>query len=187
MIQKEAVVWLYNHVTSTEKPDQLNSILRKILFLEPIDTYVDIWPGESEQRIQLVRLVSESIPVQQQTILHICKMGVSKNYFITATEALDLLDILIKRTSVAVSSSITCTTDNTISNLPSLNILISVTEDNLDVIEALLSLTEYRYPENVTLPPNYETPQLAITALYWKAWTLILILVSSLFKFLHQF
>lgn len=36
----------------------------------------------------------------------------------------------------------------------------------------------YRHPDNIDLPAGYKPPSLAISTLYWKGWTLLLILSS---------
>lgn len=50
--------------------------------------------------------------------------------------------------------------------------------DKLDVMELVFNLCAYHHPENIDLPPGYTPPTLAITNLYWKGWTLLLILAS---------
>lgn len=48
--------------------------------------------------------------------------------------------------------------------------------NNMEIINFLFSMSEYHHPDNIALPPLYEPPKLAISSLYWKTWTILLIL-----------
>ncbi|KAI0240995.1 Integrator complex subunit 1 [Lamellibrachia satsuma] len=48
--------------------------------------------------------------------------------------------------------------------------------EKLELIDAVLNLCSYHHPENIVLPKGYEPPTLAISNLYWKAWTMLLII-----------
>ena len=47
-----------------------------------------------------------------------------------------------------------------------------------DFMECVWQLTTYTYPESISLPPDYEPPTMAITASYWKAWQMLLIMTA---------
>ena len=44
--------------------------------------------------------------------------------------------------------------------------------------ECVWQLTKYTYPESIGLPPDYQPPTMAITASYWKAWQMLLIMTA---------
>ena len=47
-----------------------------------------------------------------------------------------------------------------------------------DFMECVWQLTTYTYPESISLPPDYQPPTMAITASYWKAWQMLLIMTA---------
>ena len=47
-----------------------------------------------------------------------------------------------------------------------------------DFMECVWQLTAYTYPESISLPQDYQPPSMAITASYWKAWQLLLIMTA---------
>ena len=53
--------------------------------------------------------------------------------------------------------------------------------NKLEIIDFFFSMAEYHHPENIALPNGYEPPKLAISALYWKIWIIMLILSGELY------
>ena len=47
-----------------------------------------------------------------------------------------------------------------------------------DFMECVWQLTAYTYPESISLPQDYQPPSMAITASYWKAWQMLLIMTA---------
>ena len=47
-----------------------------------------------------------------------------------------------------------------------------------DFMECVWQLTTYTYPESISLPQDYQPPSMAITASYWKAWQMLLIMTA---------
>ena len=47
-----------------------------------------------------------------------------------------------------------------------------------DFMECVWQLTAYTYPESISLPQDYQPPNMAITASYWKAWQMLLIMTA---------
>ena len=45
-------------------------------------------------------------------------------------------------------------------------------------MECMWQLTAYTYPESISLPSDYQAPRMAITASYWKAWQMLLIMTA---------
>ena len=45
-------------------------------------------------------------------------------------------------------------------------------------MECVWQLTAYTYPESISLPQDYQPPNMAITASYWKAWQMLLIMTA---------
>lgn len=133
----------------------------QILFLEQAEQYykVDSWPGENERNLFL-RLASE-VPLHQATLLRILLIGMSKDHPISALEILEITDQLIKRAA----------------NLPQ-DCAPPLVVDKVEIIDFFFNLCSYNYPENITLPPGYVPPKLAIMNLYWKVWLILLILAA---------
>ncbi|CAH1990514.1 unnamed protein product [Acanthoscelides obtectus] len=162
-IQKECVTWLHDSVLKLFRPNPTDFIyaLRKVLFLEQAEHYykIDSWPGENERNL-FFRLTSE-VPLLQTTLIRVLLIGLSKEHPVSAPEVIDICDLLIKR---AANISQDCA--------PPLVI------DKLDVVDFFFNLCIYNYPENITLPPRYVPPKLAISNLYWKSWLMLLILAA---------
>lgn len=78
------------------------------MLMEQPDQYykLDNWPPETD-RIQLMRLSSEA-PLQQHILVRVLQMGESKEHPLTAPEALELADKLVKRAAATAT-----TTENT--------------------------------------------------------------------------
>lgn len=168
-IQCEALKWMYEVVPQLFRPidsDQMKEFtvkysqsLNKILMLLPPELYSkgDQWPPEQERAL-LMRLVAE-IPIQQESILYLILIGIKKEIPIKATDTMDALEQVIRRAAGL-----------RISEYPPL------LADNLEIADFLFTMAEYHHPENIVLPVGYEPPKLAISASYWKAWNILLML-----------
>lgn len=162
-IQKDAVWWLYSVVPKAFKPGKYEFIhcLHKLLFMEQIEHYYnkDNWPTESE-RMLLLRLASE-VPLLEDTLMRILIIGLSRDLPLSAAEALELADQLVKRAAMTYFD-----------DFPVLEF------ENTELCDIIFNLCAYHHPEALTLPAGYHPPSLAISELYWKAWTMLLIIVS---------
>ena len=121
----------------------------------------DNWPPENDRNFML-RMVSE-VPLLEDTLIRVLNMGVSKENFLTSGEAIELSDALIKRAFSIFDGDMT----NPV-------LLISSKE----IFPLLLKSASYRHPENISLPSNYEPPNMAIIEMYWKVWIQLLILTA---------
>lgn len=162
-IQHEAVLWL--HTTAPKmfgmgKESLLHS-LQKILLLESPEQYykLDNWPPETD-RIFYMRLVSE-IPLMQCTLMKLLFIGLSKENGNIHMETLDLVDQLVRRAAA-----------NSNESLPTLE------ADNINIIDLIFNHCTYQAPESISIPVGYQPPSLAISNLYWKGWTILLILAA---------
>ncbi|XP_030761585.1 integrator complex subunit 1 isoform X2 [Sitophilus oryzae] len=162
-IQRECIIWLHEYALKIYRPNiaDFHHALLKVLFLEQAEHYykVDSWPGENERNLFL-RLASE-VPLLQTTLLRVLLIGINKEYPITPTEIVDIVDQLIKRAA----------------NLPN-DLEPPLFVDKLEIVDLIFNLCSYNYPENITLPHGYVPPKLAISNLYWKAWLMLLILAA---------
>ena len=160
-IQQETVVWLKDQVPKIYRPNgpEFLHALHKVLFMEQLDTYykIDMWPPESERTL-LLRLSSES-PICQNTLINVLFLGLSKEHPITAPDALELADQLVKRSA-----------------LLSVEGLETLHADKTEIFEMVFNVTAYHHPDIITLPQGYCPPRLAISNLYWKAWIMLLLL-----------
>ncbi|ELT96897.1 hypothetical protein CAPTEDRAFT_224526 [Capitella teleta] len=163
VIQRDAVWWLHTLVPTMYDPKAHDycSCLRKVLFVEKADAYykLDNWPSENDRGL-LFRLVSE-VPVQEDTLMRLLVMGLTRELHLAAVDALDMADRLVRR------AALLHTEDFSVLQI-----------ERLELIDALLNLCAYRYPENISLPKGYQAPSLAISKLYWKAWSLLLIITA---------
>ncbi|KAK2152727.1 hypothetical protein LSH36_320g00001 [Paralvinella palmiformis] len=161
VIQRDAVSWLHTIAPKMFDIKQTEYVhcLRKVLFLEVPEHYtkVDNWPPEND-RSTMLRLVSE-VPVLEDTLLRILIMGLTREVPVNATDAIELVDQLITRAALQASDDF--------------QVLVV---ERVDFIDLLLNLCTYRHPENISLPKGYKPPALAITNLYWKAWTVMLVI-----------
>lgn len=160
-IQCEAVKWMFVSVPTLFKPSdaEYTQSLHKILLLDSPEQYTkgDQWPPEQERAL-LLRLVSE-IPLHQDAILYLASIGITKEIPVKIPDAMEIIEQVIRRSAGL-----------RINDYPALH------ADNLRIIELLFTMAEYHHPENIVLPPDYEPPKLAISALYWKAWNILLML-----------
>ncbi|XP_011171982.1 integrator complex subunit 1 [Solenopsis invicta] len=163
MIQYETVLWLQNSAQQMYSVgrNELLHAMHKIMLLESPEHYykLDNWPPESD-RVFYIRLVSD-VPLLQTTLWRLLMIGYSKDNGITHSEALDLADLLIRRAAANLTESV-----------PMLLI------DKMDVIELIFNLSIYQPPGTINIPAEYLPPTLAIANLYWKGWTMLLILAA---------
>ncbi|XP_035215176.1 integrator complex subunit 1-like [Stegodyphus dumicola] len=161
-IQRDSVYWLYSTVPKLFKPGRNEFIhsIHKLLFMEQIEHYYnkDNWPTESE-RMLLLRLASE-VPLLEDTLTRVLIIGLSREHPLTAPDALELADQLIKRAAMTYCD-----------DFPVLEF------ENTELCDLIFNLCAYHHPENITLPQGYHPPNLAISELYWKAWTMLLIII----------
>ncbi|KAI4461631.1 hypothetical protein MML48_5g00000815 [Holotrichia oblita] len=162
-IQREAITWLHDSALRIFRPNisDFQYVLHKVLLLEQVDHYskVDSWPGENERNLYF-RLTSE-VPLLEATLLRILLIGISKEHPVNANEIIDICDQLIRRSG----------------NLGP-DCLEPLIMDKIEIVDFFLNLCSYNYPENIGLPPGYIPPKLAISALYWKSWLMLLILAA---------
>lgn len=162
-IQREAVAWLHDSALRIFRPNvnDFHHVLHKVLFLEQAEHYykVDSWPGENDRNLFL-RLASE-VPLLQATLLRILLIGISKEHPVGPNEIIEVTDQLIRRAA----------------NLPQ-DCIPPLVMDKLEIVDFFFNLCSYNYPENIVLPAGYVPPKLAISALYWKTWLMLLILAA---------
>lgn len=163
-IQFEAIRWMEKVVPGLYKPPTPEYLghIRKLLFLENnYEPYVkiDTWPPESERGL-FFKLVGE-VRVHQNTLLRLCKIGQQKSCPMPPMDALEICEQMVKRSG-----------DLTQDYLPLMHF------DKVEIIDNLFRLTQYHYPDNITLPYGYSPPTLAVTVPYWKAWGIVLILAA---------
>ncbi|XP_060529675.1 integrator complex subunit 1 [Cylas formicarius] len=162
-IQRECVTWLHDSALRIYRPNvaDFHHGLLKVLFLEQAEHYykVDSWPGENERNLFL-RLASE-VPLLQATLLRVLLIGISKEHPIAPTDAIEIVDQLIKRAA----------------NLPQ-DCVPPLVVDKVEILDFFFNLCGYNYPENITLPHGYAPPKLAISSIYWKVWLILLILAA---------
>ncbi|BES89143.1 integrator complex subunit [Nesidiocoris tenuis] len=160
-IQGEFVLWLHETGLRLFKPsasDYVHSI-HKVFLLEPAEQYYkfDNWPPEQD-RVLFMRMACD-VPVSETALVSLLASGIKKEQPLSAVEAMDLTLEIVKR---AASIS---------------NPLIHVLKvEKLTIFDLVFNLSAYRHPDNINLPPEYKPPSLAISNLYWKGWTLLLIL-----------
>ncbi|CAL1270879.1 unnamed protein product [Larinioides sclopetarius] len=161
-IQKDALGWMHSIVPKVYKPGRNEFIhcIHKVLFMEQIEHYYnkDNWPTEGE-RMLLLRIASE-VPLLEETLMRILITGLSRDHLVTAHDALELADQLVKRAAVTYSD-----------NFPVLDF------ENTELCDVIFNLCAYHHPENISLPQGYHPPNLAISELYWKAWSMLLIII----------
>uniref|UniRef100_A0A023EZS6 Uncharacterized protein n=1 Tax=Triatoma infestans TaxID=30076 RepID=A0A023EZS6_TRIIF len=162
-IQKDTVGWLRYTALSVYKLNNVDfaHALHKVLLLESVDHYckTDNWPPEQDRAI-FMRMGSD-VPVNETTVVTLLAVGLSKEHPLSPSDALDLVLEIVKR-AAAISSPL----------IPVLKI------ENEKIVDLLFNLCAYRHPDNIDLPAGYKPPSLAISTLYWKGWTLLLILSS---------
>ncbi|XP_055613297.1 integrator complex subunit 1 [Uranotaenia lowii] len=162
-IQFVALTWMHGVVPVLYKPSPADFKLafHKLLILDSPEAYAkgDQWPPEPE-RAPLLRMVSE-IPLQQNSMLRIILIGITKDIPFTIPDTMEIIEQLVRRAGSLRHI-----------DYPPLEVA------NLEIIDLLFKMSEYHHPDNIVLPQNYEPPNLAISSLYWKTW-IILLLISS--------
>ncbi|EDS38053.1 conserved hypothetical protein [Culex quinquefasciatus] len=162
-IQFDALTWMHEIVPLVFKPspNDFKLAFHKILLLDPPEAYAkgDQWPPEPE-RAPLLRMVSE-IPLQQNSMLRIILIGITKEIPFTVPDTMEIIEQLVRRAGSLRHI-----------DYPPLEVA------NLEIIDLLFKMSEYHHPDNIVLPQNYEPPNLAISSLYWKTW-IILLLISA--------
>ncbi|GAB1607705.1 integrator complex subunit 1 [Argonauta hians] len=163
LIQRDSVWWLHTVVPAIVemKPHEYVHCLHKVLFMESTEHYhnKDNWPIESDRALML-RIASE-VPVLEDTLMRVLVIGLSRELSLSSADAVELADQLIKRAAMIRLEGVE---------------VLRVTR--LEFVDALMNLCAYRHPENIVLPKGYTPPTLAISALYWKAWNMLLIIVA---------
>uniref|UniRef100_A0A3B3ZVG2 Uncharacterized protein n=1 Tax=Periophthalmus magnuspinnatus TaxID=409849 RepID=A0A3B3ZVG2_9GOBI len=158
-IQRDAVWWLHTVVPTISKVGPKDYVhLHKVLFTEQPETYYkwDNWPPESDRFF--LRLCSE-VPLLEDTLMRILVIGLSRDLPLGPADAMELADHLVKRAAGVQSD------------------LEVLKVERIQLIDAVLNLCTYHHPENIQLPA-YQPPNLAISALYWKAWLLLLVVAA---------
>ncbi|PIK40136.1 Integrator complex subunit 1 [Apostichopus japonicus] len=166
LIQRDSVWWMHTIVPKMFPVAQkdFQDLLQKLLFMKPVDAYCskDNWPPENDRSL-LMSLLSE-VPVEEDSLIRILIMGLTREIHLNPGDAIDLVDKMVKRAAVLH-------TDDT-DSFPVLRI------ERLQLIDALLNSCSYHHPENISLPEGYKPPSLAILNLYWKSWVILLILAA---------
>ncbi|KAJ3581991.1 hypothetical protein NHX12_016009 [Muraenolepis orangiensis] len=162
-IQRDAVWWLHTVVPTISKVGAKDYVhcLHKVLFTEQPETYYkwDNWPPESDRNFFL-RLCSE-VPLLEDTLMRIVVIGLSRDLSLGPADAMELADHLVKRAAGAQSDD-----------------LDVLRVERIQLMDAVLNLCTYHHPENIVMPAGYQPPNLAISALYWKAWLLLLVVAA---------
>ncbi|XP_014230547.1 integrator complex subunit 1 [Trichogramma pretiosum] len=164
-IQYETIAWIQcsaSQMFGINKKSDFHQSLLKILLLESQEQYhkLDGFPPESERPFYM-RMVSE-VPVLEQTIMKLIYIGVAEENPMTHAEILDIIDQIIRRSSMHSSEM-----------FPLLHI------EKPDIVECIFSLCMYS-PRTVspTIPADYIPPTLAIANLYWRGWLMLLMIVA---------
>lgn len=165
-MQRSGVYWIQkaSQRLSPERSEFTHGI-NKVLLMEPPDSYSskDNWPPEPDR--QLIIRLSSDVPLLEDTLIRLLQMGLSPQYLIYPMEVIELTDALIRR-----AASIFETESSR--SYPVLQMR------NDEIFTLLLRSATYRMPDNISLPPDYEPPELAVSDWYWKAWTQLLILTA---------
>ncbi|XP_034943269.1 integrator complex subunit 1 isoform X2 [Chelonus insularis] len=162
-IQHDVAQWLLTSAQQTYgigKEEFLRG-LRKVMLLDPLEHYykLDNWPPETDRSL-FMRIVTE-VPLKENTILTILKMGSCKENGLSQLETMDIIDQLVRRASINSSESV-----------PMLQ------AQDLQIIEKIFKLCVYQPPESINIPSGYTAPKLAISNIYWKGWVILLILAA---------
>lgn len=162
-IQRDTVWWLHTVVPRMFKParNEFLHCLHKAFFLEQLEHYCkDNWPPEGDRHLML-RLASD-VPALEDTLIRVLIMGMSKEHPLSASDALELVDQLVRRAASIYKED-------------SHPVLIV---ERMEFSELIFHLCAYHHPENISLPAGYTPPSLAIADYYWKAWIMLLIVVA---------
>ena len=167
-ITRLSVHWFHVTVLKVYKPEPTvyTSGLYKALFMaRSHEEYyaLDQWPLETDRPLYF-KLTSE-VPVQQETFLRIFLIGLSKTHPVIGQDCLTIAETVMKR---AAGLQALATQD-----FPVLH-----SDKAKDFRECVWNLTAYTFPETISLPADYQPPSMAITASYWKAWQMLLIMTA---------
>jgi len=99
-------------------------------------------------------------PLTEDALLRLLLLGLSEDFPMNYADTIDIVERLVQRSAVLRTG------------LPGLEI------ERLTVMEMVLSLCVYSHPKEISLPQGYQPPQLAISSLYWKGWTILIILAA---------
>ena len=168
-MQKNAVWWLHKIVPAQYRigAKHYYNSLRQVLFLDdPINyTSKDNWPSDAE-RDMLVSLCA-NVPLLENTLMRLGVLGTVNNLPLKPQEVLLIINSVVRRAAMLDS-------DNDVP--PPLQIT-GQTKHNLDIIQMLIKLSEYKY-HNIKLPEGYTPPQLVVSSHYWRAWQILLVLAA---------
>ena len=168
-MQKNAVWWLHKIVPAQYRimAKHYYNSLRQVLFLDdPINyTSKDNWPSDAE-RDMLVSLCA-NVPLLENTLMRLGVLGTVNNLPLKPQEVLLIINSVVRRAAML-------DTDNDVP--PPLQIT-GQTKHNLDIIQMLIKLSEYKY-HNIKLPEGYSPPQLVVSSHYWRAWQILLVLAA---------
>ena len=167
-ITRDSLWWLHDIVPKTFKPDgnTYTAMLYKSLFMtQTHEEYfrLDGFPMEADRAL-FFKLTAD-IPVQQETLLRIFLIGLAKSLPVNGQDCLTIAETLIKRAAG-------------LHMLSSPDFQILTCNKAGDFMECVWQLTAYTYPESISLPQDYQPPSMAITASYWKAWQMLLIMTA---------
>lgn len=168
-MQKNAVWWLHKIVPTQYRimAKHYYNSLRQVLFLDDAVNYSskDNWPGDGE-RDMLVSLCA-NVPLLENTLMRLGVLGTVNNLPLKPQEVLVIINSVVRRAAMLDS-------DNDVP--PPLQIT-GLTKHNLDIIQMLIKLSEYKY-HNVKFPEGYKAPQLVVASHYWRAWQILLVLAA---------
>ena len=182
MIQRDAVVWMYENVLSVYNPEPTNvylQSLRKLLFLITSED----WPTDQE-RVFFQKAISE-IPLYQDTLLHLLAIGMSRSHPLNGRDTIDMVELLVMRAAslhhflsddfVVLGQFTRCFY---MTRVDTLFFSFPAMDKPNQVIDCLFQLAAYTYPDSITLPADYSPPSMAIATAYWKVWQILIIICS---------
>jgi len=163
-IQRIAISWLQTSARKFFNPDRNQFIhcLNKVLLIESLEHYykIDNWPPETDR--SFIFRFTQEVPLLQETLYRLLSMGLSKEHFLQPTEAIEIVDALIRRAAFLYDGD------------SPYSLLIN----DESILKMLLKSTTYKPPENIKLPDGYNPPSMAISDWYWKVWLQILLITS---------
>ena len=135
--------------------EQYTQLLQKMLLFEPLENYMRQDPYPPDQAVCHKLLIESG--VKESCLFNIIQMGVDPACPLVALAAMNCIEGLVTRSPL---NSIVITRDE-------------------EFIDQLFNLAVYSKPASISLPANYEEPKLAVSSLFWKAWTVLLVLSGS--------
>lgn len=103
-------------------------------------------------------MVSEA-PLSDDTIFRILLVGLDADLPLTPADAIELVELLVKRAAAAYTEGYE-----------------TLTVNRLDIVEILLHCSRYKVPETIKFAENYLPPLLALSVQYSKVISILLIL-----------